>query len=188
MQPLAALQWAHVTIPLDGATTDSAVEQAVTGAIQGVNQEVHTLAGRVRAVGCRLRFTGRTTMHRAMPSLAARLVEDYRPSFDGISYFVESAEDETRPDVALEEIARSNDPVGLLAERLLVLDRREPPEAYEDLITKAREAVTAKLPATVFGVLAGAGEPPADNDVREALLRSGFKALDQLLAQLESDQ
>ena len=127
-------------------------------------------------------------MHRALPSIAARLVEDYRPSFEGVSYFVESVDDETRPDVDLEEFARSTDPAGLLAQRLLLLDSREPSDAYQNLLAGAREAITARLPATVFASLPAAGEPPTDDEVREALLRSGFKALDQLLAQKEAGE
>ncbi len=188
LQPLAALQWERVDIPLDGTTTESAVERAITESMRGLHQAIRLLVGEVRAVGCRLQLTGRTTLHRKIPSIAARLIEDYRPSFDGISYFVESVGDETRPDVALEELARSSDPAGLLAQRLLVLDNKEPTGAYQDLLANAREAITAQLPATLFASLPSSGESLADDDVRDALLRSGFKALDQLLAQKEAGE
>ena len=189
LQPLSALQWERVDIPTDGATTESAMEQAVNQSLQRLHQTIRSQqAGQLRAVGCRLQLTGRTTLHRKIPSIAARLTEDYRPSFDDILYFVESVEDETRPDVALEELARSSDPAGLLAQRLLVLDRREPTDAYQDLLANAREAITAQLPVTVFASLPGSGEPLADDDVRDALLRSGFNALDQLLAQKEASE
>ena len=121
-----------------------------------------------------------------MPSIAARLVGDYRPSFEGVPYFVESVEDQTRPDVDLAELARSSDPAGLLAQRLLVLDNREPGEACRDLLAQAREAIAAQIPTTVFASLPNVGEPLTDNEVREALLRSGFRALDELLAQKEA--
>jgi len=188
LQPLAALQWERVVVPLDGATTESAVELAVIESMRDGHQAIRSLGGEVRTVGCRLQLTGRTAIHRKIPSIAARLVEDYRPSFDGISYFVESVGDETRPDVALEELARSSDPAGLLAQRLLVLDTREPVESYQDLLANAREAITAQLPATVFAPLPEGWEPLTDDDVQNVLLRSGFKALDQLLAQKEAGE
>jgi len=75
-----------------------------------------------------------------------------------------------------------------LAQQLLVLDRREPTDAYQDLLAGAREAMTAQLPPTVFASLPNSGEPLGDDDVRGTLLRSGFKALDQLLAQKEASQ
>ena len=189
LQSLSALQWERVDIPIDGATTESAMEQGVNQAVQRLHEAIRSQqAGQVRAVGCRLRLTGRTALHRKMPSIVARITEDYRPSFDDILYFVESVQDETRPDVALEELARSSDPAGLLAQRLLVLDRREPTDAYQDLLANAREAITAQLPVTVFASLPSSGEPLADDDVRDALLRSGFNALDQLLAQKEASE
>jgi exonuclease SbcD len=186
LQPLAALQWERIEIPLDATETESAMEQAVTQSVQRTHQAIKPHVGEARAVGCRLQLTGRTACHRHIPSLAARLVDDYRPSFDDILYFVESVQDETRPDVALEELARSRDPAGLLAARLLVLDRQEPAGGYQDLLVKAREAIAAQLTTTVFASLPDGGEPLTDDRVRGALLRAGFKALDQLLAQKEA--
>ena len=98
----------------------------------------------------------------------------------------ESVEDQTLPDVDLAELARSSDPAGLLAQRLILLDNGEPREACQDLLARAREAITAQVPTTVFASLPDVGEPLTDDEVREALLRSGFKALDELLAQKEA--
>jgi hypothetical protein len=188
-QPLAALQWAHIDIPLDGAATTPAMEQAVTQSIQSLHQAVQSQpVGEVQAVGCRLQLTGRTPLHREIPSIVERLVEEFRPSFDDILYFVERVCDETRPDVPLEELALSSDPAGLLAQRLVVLDKREPSGAYQDLIAKAREAITASLPAMVFASLPNSDKPLSDDEVRDVLLRSGFDALDKLLAQKEADE
>ena len=183
MHPLAALQWAHLAIPLDGVAT---IEQAVTEAVQGLHTQVRTAADHVRAVGCRLRFTGRTALSGEVPSHVGSLVQEFRPSFDGIAYFIESVDDDTRPDVALESLAGAKDPAGLLARRLLVLDTRRPSEAYEALLAKAREAVTGPWSSMVFSSLPGAAEGLTDEKVREALLRTGFRALDRLLAQKEA--
>jgi len=53
-------------------------------------------------------------------------------------------------------------------------------------LVKAREAVAAQLTTTVFASLPDGGEPLTDDRVRDALLRAGFNALDQLLAQKEA--
>jgi len=76
----------------------------------------------------------------------------------------------------------------LLVQWLLVLDSREPSDAYESLPANARETIMKQLPATVFAALPGADERLTDDDVRGALLRSGFRALDQLLAQKEAGE
>ncbi|NLF32715.1 MAG: DNA repair exonuclease [Planctomycetes bacterium] len=183
--PLAALQWAHLAVPLEGAAT---IEQAVTEAVRALNRQVRTAAGHVRGVGCRLRFTGRTALSRQVADHAARLVQEYRPSFDGISYFIETVDDDTRPDVALEALARADDPAGLLARRLLVLDARQPREAYEAMLAEARRAVADAWSSMVFSSLDDGAEPLTDEKVRQALLRSGFDALDRLLAQKEGGQ
>ncbi len=51
-EPLAALQWERVDIPLDGATTESAMEQAVTQSMQSLHQAIRSQqAGQLLAVG-----------------------------------------------------------------------------------------------------------------------------------------
>ena len=187
-KPLAALQWECVDIPLDRVSSVAAMEQAVTGSIRGLHETVRSQeTAMVRAVGCRLRFTGRTPLHGRIASAVVRLIEDCRPSFDDISYFIESVQDQTRPDIDLDELARSSDPAGLLARRLLVLDRRQPHDEYEDMLGLASECVAERLSAAVFAPLA-AGDSLADERVRDVLLRAGFNALDQLLAQKEAGE
>jgi len=189
LQPLAALQWEHSNISLDTISTVSALEEEVTKSMQDLHEAIQKQQDdNVRAVGCRLCFTGRTSLHRDIPSIATKIIDELRPSYEGISFFVEKIQNETRPDVALEELARSSDPVGLLAQKLLVLDREEPDDEYRSLLSNAREAIKDKLPQTVYTSLPDYKEQLTDGEIKNVLSQSGFKALDLLLAQKEGDQ
>jgi len=100
---------------------------------------------------------------------------------DGRLYFVDRLEDDARPALDLEEIARSGDPPGLLAAKLLALDRGEP--VGERLLHQARERMLRLVDRTPWVALNAAR--PDDEAVRTHLRRAGEKALEELLAQRE---
>jgi DNA repair exonuclease SbcCD nuclease subunit len=186
MISLAGLEWQSVIVSLSEAQESRAVEASVVGAIETLHEQVQSQAGRVSAVGCRLVFRGRTAMHRELGGMLEELTASWSVDFDGITYFVEAVRDETRPDVDLEELARSNDPVGLLAEKLLMLSRGEPAEEYADFLDRAREDMSRRVATKLLTARACRPDEMTDEQIRDALLRAGFDALDSLLAQKEA--
>jgi len=183
--PLAALRWEQIDVPLDGVADEDALGESVIEAIQARHGEIRGLLGDAATVGCRLRLQGRTAIHRRLPSLTGVINTDLRPSIDGVEYFIEKIEDLSRPDRALEDIARTGDPAGLLARRLLILDSRAPVESYDELIDSGQKAIQKRRSAAVFASLDDGAEAPGREDVRDMLTRSGLKMLDSLLAQKE---
>jgi len=115
------------------------------------------------------------------PEIQANL----RPSFDDVEYFIEKIEDLSQPDLPLEDIARSNDPAGLLAKRLLLLDRQTPDESYHELIRAARQSIQRQRSSSVFASLPDSTDQPTDEEVRGMLRNVGLTMLDHLLAQKE---
>ena len=150
---------------------------------------------RPTAVGLCIRFTGRTNFGAAAADAFSQA--DLQHIFDGeggVHYFVESIQVDTRPEIDLRELAQRPDPVGLLAQRLLWLEQSEGAAAVEgqaeqgELIEAARRQATLieeakqRLDARA-GHLRWNGLPAATPDSAEWLRKSGFRALDLLLAQ-----
>jgi len=108
------------------------------------------------------------------------------PEFEDVEYFVEKIEDSSQPDIPLEDIARSNDLAGLLARRILTLDSREPPDAYQKLIDAARRPIEEGRSRPQFASLLGDDESLVEEQVRGLLLKAGLRALEELLTQKET--
>jgi len=182
--PLAGLRYEPMTIELSEVEDEPGFQSAFIQHLQSLHDE--RIAGNetVRAVAVRMQIVGRTKLHRRLPSLAASLRQDNPMSLGDVEYFVEKGSLDTCPDVDLDELAKSSSPVGLLARRLIVLEKREPVEAFERLVRDGRRAIDAKRRLQVFATELGKDEP-SDDEVVATLCRAGTLVLDELLAQKE---
>ena len=188
LRPLAALRWERIDLPLDEVADEDALGPAVVRALRARHDRIRGEMDLATAVGCRLRMLGRTPLHARLPGLEAGIRADLRPVFDGVEYFIEKIEVLSRPDLSLEDLARSNDPAGLLAGRLVLLERREPARAYGELIRKARRPIETSRSGSVFASLDDATGPPTDEQVRSVLIGAGLTMLDRLVSQKETAQ
>ena len=134
------------------------------------------------AVGLSVALTGRTGFGSAALD---RISRDERGEIHrgaaGTRYFIASARADTRPEIDLEELAGRPDPVGLLAARLLRLDRPEGDPERDRLVDQARRDLRDQAAKPVWRGLA------EDGDATEPvawLRQAGFRALDRLLDQL----
>lgn len=184
--PLAALRWEQIDVPLEGVRDEDSLARTVIEAMRARHNEIRGEIGYSKAVGCRLCLRGRTAIHRRLPSISPDIQADLKPPFDEVEYFIEKIEDLSRPDLALEDIAGSSDPAGLLAKRLLLLDRKTPEEPYLELIRAARRAIQEQRSRSVFGSLPDSTEQPGDEEVRGMFMKVGLNMLDHLLAQKEA--
>ncbi|MDP6546559.1 MAG: DNA repair exonuclease [Phycisphaerae bacterium] len=183
--PLAALRWEQIDVPLEGVGDEEALAGTVIEAMRAKHDEIRGEIGYTRSVGCRLHLQGRTAIHRRLPSLIPGIQADLKPPFDEVEYFIEKIEDLSRPDLSLEDLAGSNDPAGLLAGRLLLLDRKTPEEPYLELIAAARRAIQEQRSGSVFASLPDSTDRSDDEEVRGMLVKAGLTMLDHLLAQKE---
>ena len=151
---------------------------------------------RPAAVGLRVRFTGRTRFGTA--AVDAIPEDDLGHIYDGgngnVHYFIESIQSDTRPEIDLQELAERPDPVGLLAQRLLWLEQPEGAEGAEGHAEQDESIEAANQRATLIEAAKRRldaqarlsrwnGLPAATPDPVEWLRKSGFRALDRLLAQ-----
>ena len=207
--PLAPLRWEHLEVPLDGLNEAGEAQDHLLQAVRKFDekpneQRNHALeavpglegrSGGPTAVGLRVRFTGRTRFGTAAADAIPK--DDRGQIYIGngdAHYFIESIQSATRPEINLQELAERQDPVGLLAQRLLWLEQPEGTEgaaghAEQDerneaakqraiLIETARQRLDAQARHPRWIGLQAATPDPV-----EWLRESGFRALDMLLAQ-----
>ena len=184
--PLAPLRYEPIDAPLDGVSDADGFNRAILDAVRRRHAEIEDTLAPVRWVAGRLRLTGRTSLHRELPTLCPQVRDNLRVPIGDVEYFFEKIEDATRPDRSLGDLARSADPVGLLARRLLALETGEPAELAGALVRQAREAILSQRRSPAYLLLDDATEPPNDEQVRETLLHAGYAVLDSLLAQKEA--
>ena len=184
--PLAGLRWEEIDVPLDALSSEESIERTVIEALHAKHNRIRDEITYTKYVGCRLCLRGRTPVHRRLPSLVPDMQANLRLSVDDIEYFVEKVEDLSQPDLSLEDIARSRDPAGLIAQRLILLKRREPLEAYQDMIRKVGNSIEECRSSPVFASLPDSAEQVTDERVRAALMKAGLTILDSLLAQKEA--
>lgn len=182
--PLAPLRWETVAVDLTELTDPEALPSRVTAALDRLHDELAAAGPLPRAVGCRLRFTGRTA-HRAavQTELEQGDPTDYRRERDGCAYFVEAWRMAARPALDLDELAGGGDPVALLAARLRTLEGPDSPER-RTLLAEAREQLRPQWQAREFAGLDD-GEPD-DEELLAAAREAGLQALDELLRQREA--
>lgn len=184
--PLAALRWEAIDLPLEKVTEEDALMSAVMTAMRERHEQIRGEMDHTKAVGCRLALRGRTAIHRRLPGLIDQMRDELRPPLDGVEYFIEKVTDLSRPEAALREIAGANDPAGLLAMRLIALDRREPSADCRELILRARRCIEDARAKAVFSSLPDSTEDPTEQQLRELLVKAGLAVLDNLLAQKEA--
>ena len=217
--PLAPLRWEYLEVPLDGLNAELAdpnpdgIQEKVQGYLlervreldAGLNRQrdhvveiepaLNEEKVRPAAVGLRVRFTGRTRFGTAAADAIPK--DDRGHIYDGngdVHYFIESIQSDTRPEIDLQELAQRQDPVGLLAQRLLWLEQPEGTEgaaghAEQGEWNEAAEQRAKLIEAAKQRLDAQARRPrwnglqTAKPDPVEWLRKSGFRALDRLLAQ-----
>jgi len=182
--PLAPLRWETVDVPLDGLTDPADVTVRITAAIDALHASLAGAPFRAVAVGCRLRLTGRTA-HRAG---VARVLASDDPRAgvypqDGTTYFVHATALEALPERDLAALARTADPVGLLARKVLLLQGRAEPDARRALVREAGRRLAEVLQRRHLGAIGAAA--PGEDRVAALLEAAALDALEALLAQKE---
>lgn len=178
---LAPLRWESLDLDLTELSDPNDARSLLTRKLRELDAAMDDVTLRPRAVGVRLRLVGRTRLGR---SVAILLQPDLKTLIhDGeadTGYFIERCLTETRPVIALDELARQTDPPGLLARRLCLLDNAESEEA-KDLVQSAREQLERQRRDARWQALDT--RPLDDSAVIDWLRRSGTRLLEDMLEQ-----
>ncbi|AKS40923.1 metallophosphoesterase family protein [Wenzhouxiangella marina] len=172
----------YESIDLDVSQLDDP-EQLGSAILAGARDCVGALGDLCRApeaIGLRLRLVGRSRIGAAIATAARQWLEDARPwTEQSIQLFIDKLELAFEPDIELERLAERQDPVGLLARRVLALRGADEVER-ERLLERAREQLGPLAEQREFR---GLGRPLDDAALGEYLERAAMHSLSSLLAQ-----
>ena len=178
---IAPLRWIRLNVDLTGINEPEAAWGRFLDVVRTLDASILEESHPPRAVGLRPTFKGRTRFRTELEALLLQEdLEDVEVGQGNVHYFVETLHFETLPEVELETLARQSDPAGLLARRLLLLDRpAEDPERRE-FISRGRQRLERENRNPVWqGLNAG---PLDTEDTAHRLRRAGRQALELLLS------
>ena len=184
--PLAPLRWEVLDVSLEGIGEPAEARDRLLQDVIALDARLASLPRAPKAVGLSVSFGGRSAFGSAALDQVSE--EDRNAIHDGASrtrYFVHRLHSDTRPELDLEELAERRDPVGLLAARLLSLERPEGDPERERLMDLARRRLASESSKSVWRGLAGGTE---DVEALAWLRHAGYRALDRLLDQAAGAQ
>lgn len=183
--PSSSIRYESFDLPVDGLDDEPAIETALHRALEEKLLSCATEAGTLELLSCRLRLCGRTAAH---TQLARRgtwpRIDELRHAKNGITAHVERVEIDTRPALDLENLARGNSPLALLARLVLALESG----AEHPLVPSSQQRLAAlfqSMPVEDEGEAAdeptSGQEPPDAAKARALLLAQGHRLLAQLV-------
>lgn len=180
--PLSGLRWETAEISADHIQDEDDFRKLVNEELIHLSNRLDLSENSPIAVGYRLRLTGRTRACRQLDDWAALAGNEMQREIEGIHYFYEKIINETKPDLNLEDIAKTKDPPGLLAKKLITLETKEPVDTYRELISSAEASLNDVYHNPSYQV-DEPGQTATEEEVRKLLIQSGTYALEQLIAQ-----
>lgn len=183
-QVLAPLRWTALDVDISGLESADDVRPLLLERLQALDGAVADAAVAPEAVGLRIRLTGRSRFGASAAALYGEADREHVFSgARGSHYFIERLTVDTRPEVALAELAERSDPPGLLARRLLLLDRPADDPDRQALLAEARRRLDPVARDARWQALGR--EHLDDPSAAEWLRRSGTRLLERMLAQQE---
>jgi DNA repair exonuclease SbcCD nuclease subunit len=183
---LAPLRWERLEVDIEGISEPEEARDRLLDHLREFDAGVAAGRWPPKAVGLRVYFTGRTRFGEAAVALVSGEDREHVDTGEGEThYFIERLEAVTRPEILLEELAKRNDPPGLLARRLQLLDGSVENPERQKLLADARRKLEAQTLNRQWRGLRV--EPPDEETTVGWLRRSGMRLLDRLIAQQESE-
>ena len=179
---LAPLRWERLELDIEDITEPDDAKSRLVDRLRDFDEHLDNMASTPDAVGLDVRLTGRTRLGEAARS--ALTEEDLGYVHAGIGdrhYFIHSLTIGTRPEVELAQLAQRDDPLGLLAQRLLWLQEPEGHPDRDQLVASAHKRLAKVANQAVWSEL------EESQAISLAwLTEAGYRALDQLLDQAET--
>ena len=182
--PLAPLRWLKVDLDISDLEDIGQLDGRLVEDIANLDEKLSREDFKPKAVGIRLTLVGRTLFAKELANWiqdkAQRPVHERRP---GTDYFVEHYALAVLPKVDLEELASQHTPLGLLAQRLLLLDSSDDNPERKALIADATAAFEKSLQKPIWRGLGSNGEVLEEAQVVARLKHAGTQAINELYAQ-----
>lgn len=184
--PLASLRYEETAVDVSDCETGDDVEETVLRTLRESAAKLGEQFPDLLHVAHRLRFEGRTALHREIAETLREMVGTVRREVDDVSATIESFKLNTRPDHDLYELARTDDPPGVLAQLLLKLENGDvEDERVQRILREASKATSEVHESSRYEPLrrdSETREPPGREDLRSMLYQQGLLLLDELHA------
>ncbi len=187
--PLASLRYEETAVDVSICDTADDVEETVFRRLRDSAGELGEQFPDLRHVAHRLRFEGRTALHHEIEETLREMVGTVRREVDDVSATIESFTLDTRPDHDLDELARTDDPPGVLAQLLLKLENGDVEhERLQRILREAAKATGEVHESSRYEPLrrdSETRESPDRDTLRSMLYQQGLLLLDELHASRE---
>lgn len=184
--PLASLRYEETGVDVSDCEAREDVEETVLRRLREGAAELGGQFPDLRHVAHRLRFEGRTSLHREIEETLREMVGSVRREVDQVAATIEDFTLQTRPDHDLGEMARADDPPGVLAQLLLKLENGEAEgERIRRVLREATKATREVHESSRYEPLrrdSETREPPQREDLQSMLYQQGLLLLDELHA------
>lgn len=194
--PLAPLRWEHLAVPC--SPDPEATDTAILAAVEAFVRERQDVPEALLALGFRIRMTGRAGEPQRHRQVAERIqAQGLRTTFGSLQLFVDRIACEVTASYDLGDLARTDDPIGLLARQILALEDpaaagtvvNDPEALSASLLDEASACLDTTLQLPVYRRLGlDLGDRPAAREsLRRSLIQAGRRALDVLMASRGDD-
>lgn len=181
----APLRWEAFDLAVDPDQQPDDLGDAVLAAVEQRIRALHARGVEPSVLGLRVRLTGTTRSYAAIDEwVEHRGWSEITRTVGATTAFVNKVSNAAELARDLQELAKGDDPPGLLARKLLTLETAGPER--DALIARARERLRAVADASNFAPLQDlrdAADPLADEAIARALKASGASVLSALLGQ-----
>ncbi|NLF26153.1 MAG: DNA repair exonuclease [Deltaproteobacteria bacterium] len=143
MIALAPLRYEYLRISLDGCDSVAEARTRITKDLSSWREEHLAELEDVQTISLRLSLTGHTAIFSELPLLCQELEENSEELMPGLQ--IEKIMQNCRPQVPLQTLAAGQDPAGLIARKLLILEQRLPQHDYTELLAAGRRHILAAL-------------------------------------------
>lgn len=180
--PLATVRYEAIEVDVEGVETAGELHGRVVDAVRGALERVEVEAGPLRWLSLRLRLVGRTPLHRRLLEGRLDVAAELALEQGEITAIVEQVEPATRPPLDLADLARGEDPPGVLARLIRNLDADSLDESQRRLLQAAVARAGEARSARPYLRLPDSGAPVEADGVRGVLREGALLLLDELLA------
>lgn len=186
--PLAPLRWLRSELDISDLEDVGDLDSYLIKHIEALDQYISAEAHPPKAVGLRLTLVGRSRFANALVDWVQDKCQ-HPPCIrqSNIDYFVEHCATAVLAKIDLEESARYQNPLGLLAQRVLLLDQVQENPERAALVSEAKRTFTEALQSQPWRMLESNAQRLEESEVIEQLRLAGIKAINELFNQQLED-
>ena len=180
---LATLRYDTVLVDVSGYDAPEDIENAVLETLRDGVAHAGSTWPTLRHVVYRLVYEGRTLLHDEIETQARGMVADMSISSGEVEATIDDVEIRARPDYDLEDLARGDDPAGVLAQLLLDLEADRDTTAVRDVLQAARKNTQTLHRSSRYEPLRhepDTRDQPTEEELREWAQRQSYRLLDEI--------